>query len=179
MSIVDKLRENTVIKKIKERFFYKIKVENKRVKCPVCERSCGVGSIVINSGMAEWLCKLVAEYEETQDWVHVDVMVPKTSKAGKSSSSGTTMANMWGLAVQMPNDKDPTKNKLGYWKPTQKGIDFAMSRITLPRGVRHYYKEVLGYTEEHISIKEVDGFDYRTVRDFTVYESSRKKTKKS
>ena len=52
----------------------------------------------------------------------------------------------------MPNTEDADKKNSGYWKITQKGIDFVNNKIQVPSHVHIYNGKVLGFADTTTNI---------------------------
>lgn len=101
---------------------------------------------------------IVQRFKQTGDWVCMPEVAPRYIL--RSNQWGT--AAYWELIIQKPNDSDKRKRCSGYWKPTQKGIDFVERRCLIPRIVHLYDKQIQGYSTELISVDEAlgDHYDY-------------------
>ncbi len=68
----------------------------------------------------------------------------------------------WQLVTPKHNTKDPRKKHLGWWKPTQWGIDFVYESTRVPKYVYLYDNHPRRFSEEMTTIKEAlgDRFDY-------------------
>lgn len=136
------------------------------VACPCCGQYCKVYQRTLNSAMARFLIWLVLEYEHrwTDDhgghlWISVnDGPLIQNRKGGGDFAK----LRYWGLIEQMANDDD-TKRTSGYWRPTSIGIAFAHDRITVPKQVKLYLNDPIGFSEERVSIRDALGtkFDYQ------------------
>ena len=97
--------------------------------CHCCTQKCKAYKRKVNSIMAEGLINLTRRYFRTKrSWVHIrDIHL---SSGGVVSSNGGQFAGLklWGLIEEKTND-DTKKRCSGYWRPTQKGMDFVGNRI--------------------------------------------------
>lgn len=69
----------------------------------------------------------------------------------------------WKLLEPSKENDDPTKKSSGYWRITQKGIDFLEKRITVPKRVHIYDNKCVGFDEEMVDVIKALGkkFDYQ------------------
>lgn len=130
---------------------------NKGMSCPCCGELVKIYKRPLNSCMARgliWLRKECAGKE----WVHVPTLGPKWLV-----SKGGTLATMahWELVEQLANH-ERSKKSSGNWRVTQKGIDFCMMKITVPKYVHLLFNEVVKFSGEQVDIRQSLGeeFDY-------------------
>lgn len=132
------------------------------VPCPCCGQYCKVYTRTLNAPMVRFLLWLVKEFTKRKDprtWVNVnDGPVIQNRKGGGDFAKMTH----WGLIDQMAND-DTSKRTSGYWRPTQAGIDFINLRTSVPKQVKLYLNEPIGFSPEVTNVVEAlgDKFDYR------------------
>jgi len=137
----------------------------KKMQCPCCGKSVSPHrKRALNDKMAEFLVLLVRRFRATKgQWVHTDTI----------DSRGGDYAKLrhWGLIENKPND-DPSKSSSGFWRPTQKGIDFVDRKISVPSHIHLAAKShaplmpeglVLGFTDSRVYIDDVPNFDYLEV----------------
>ena len=124
--------------------------------CPVCDKFGKEYKRKLNRTMARSLIWLVKEYERTGAWVKIAKTAPKFVLA----SNQIVTLRAWDLIIVKDND-DPTKSSSNLLKPTEDGIDFVYGRVEVPSHHFEYRGEVLGHTEEYITIYEAIGdFNY-------------------
>ncbi len=129
---------------------------SKGVDCPCCGRDCKIYKYKLHHSMVECLAGLVLQYQKTRAWYHVTRIA---IRGGYATSKGGHLAKgvHWDLLVAKPNIDDPTKRMLGYWKPTQLGIDFVYGRIKLPEWVLLYQNKVIEIAQTKIDVKTALG----------------------
>ena len=65
----------------------------------------------------------------------------------------------WGLISAAEGEN---KRKGGYWRLTEKGRDFLLGNIKIPKKAITFRNEVQGFEGEYITFKEVSGgYEYR------------------
>jgi hypothetical protein len=126
--------------------------------CPCCESWVQRYRRTLTAGMAVVLCRIVRQTVGRQDpWVKVYEM--------KHPPLGGDFAKLrhWKLLERLPKDwEDTTRRTSGVWRATDKGIDFALGRIMVPRAYFDYQGRCLGFDEELTTIQQALGkrFDY-------------------
>ena len=125
--------------------------------CPCCNRWGKIYPRQFNSSMARALIWLVGTSQEWTD-------VPNTAPKWLTRTNQLPTVRWWGLAVGRESE-DPAIKDSGMWRPTQRGIDFARGRVSVPKKVYTYNAEVLRFGKEHIRIAEAfkTRFDYEQV----------------
>jgi hypothetical protein len=130
--------------------------------CPVCSRYAKIRAQGITSTMAYAMCWITMESHHGLQWANVNKEAPRVVL-----ESGGAYAQLvhWSLIYQKVNDDDPTKKTSGLWKPTPKGIDFALGKISVPKQVKVFNKRGLEFTAERVTIHDCKGnlFDYQEV----------------
>jgi hypothetical protein len=129
--------------------------------CPCCDRFARRYRRGLTAGMAVVLCRIVRRsVGKGTPWVNV------TELKDPPRGGDYAKARHWGLIEQAPPDPDdPTRRSSGVWRATNKGVDFALGRITVPRAYIEYDSTVLGFEQEHVSIQQALGnrFCYATL----------------
>lgn len=140
------------MKTIQEAQDYIIANREKGAACPCCGRFCKLYPRKLHSEMAIFLIKLVRQHKLTSDWVHVRRIVITTTKA---STDGIYLIH-WDLIVRKSGSS-------GLYKPTEKGIDFAMRLVRVPRQVFVFRNQPVGFSSDDVDIVEAlgDKFDYQ------------------
>lgn len=151
-----KLNDEATLKEAQE---YVERGRVKGVACPCCNQYAKDYRRQVNRAMARFLLWLVEEFEAREDkdaWISVNDGPLIQHRRG-----GGDFAKLahWGLIEQMPND-DANKRTSGFWRPTQKGIDFAHDRITIEKYLTLYNNEVLAVSKEMVSIRDALGKNF-------------------
>jgi len=84
---------------------------------------------------------------------------------GFSPRVNASKLKWWGLAFAVENDDSRVKK--GWWRVTQKGIDFVEGRISIPKYVNHLNNQLTGFSGPQIHFNDkMDGpsyhIDFRT-----------------
>lgn len=115
-------------------------VKGEGAVCPCCKRWAKISKRKLNSAMMRQFLWLVGEYNRRPRWIHANDEGPK--HVFKNFQLGTVAH--WGLIEARPND-DPAKKTSGYWRPTDKGLEFAQARFRVPSHVYIYDKRALKF----------------------------------
>jgi hypothetical protein len=145
---------------LKAREKWRICIEGDGTHCPVCDRWGRIYGRNINRTMAYSLLWLLSASSDEENWVDV----PNTAPRSIVRSNQLPTLRWWGLVERLDSD-DPTFKHSGMWKVSQKGIDFAHSRIRVPHKVFTYNGEVEAFSMNEVFISECfqDNFDYQEV----------------
>lgn len=135
--------------------------------CLCCGRWAKIYTRQISKRVARCLIGLYSFSIDDPRFFHV-LEMPETNK--RSSGDFTKLA-LWGLMVERFNDDD-TKQTSGFWKITQKGIDFVEGKILLPKYVRTFDNKILGYVGGNVSIHDClkERFDFSVLMSTKKFE---------
>lgn len=124
----------------------------KGCKCPTCGQLVKLYKRKLNSGMAFFLINL---YKAGEGWHHARNLMHG------SFSMDYAMLRRWGLITEQPNT-DETKRTSGFWRITDAGRQFVEETKTVPTRVHIYNDVIVGFSEEHTTIREALGkrFNY-------------------
>ena len=102
-------------------------------ECPCCQRYAKIYRRKLNSGMAAFM---ISTYKQTMDgnYSHIADLF----NFGKTTS-GTDfyLLKFWDLIEEKLND-DTEKKASGYWRTTQRGIEFALGELEVMSHVKMY-----------------------------------------
>ena len=141
--------ENTTLKEVKA--YLRENVEE-GVDCPACTQLVKLYKRKINSGMAVSLIKMYRS--AGLEWQHIPTTIPaKSREEGK--------LRYWGL-VEEEMERREDGGRAGWWRVTEKGRDFALGRITVPKYARVFDAKLFALEGEEVGIREAlgDKFDY-------------------
>jgi hypothetical protein len=126
--------------------------------CPCCGQRYQLHRRKLNSGMAATLVWLVQYYAKHRDWVHVQEIAPR--HVVRSNEIGKLVH--WDLVQLRPKQPDQKSKTSGMWKPKRDGVEFALDHIEVSKYVYLYNNEIVGFSDEMISIAAAlgDHFDY-------------------
>lgn len=103
----------------------------KGVKCPCCDQMVKLYRRKLNSGMAYGLIKafVLGGYK---DFIHVPTVF--TQNGINTSNSEFSKLKYWGLVEEQINE-DTKKRNSGFWRITEKGMNFIRRSIGVPKYV--------------------------------------------
>ena len=129
--------------------------------CPTCGQLAKEYRRKLYSSMALALIYLCRIHRQTNDWVHVNNVTKKTLRHNISLGGDMAKLEYWGLIYQKTNE-DTKKRASGLWKPTKKGIGFALQGGKVMSHVRIYNGVSKGFSGGMITIAEALGekFNY-------------------
>jgi len=144
---------------LKEAQTYIQENRNKGTQCPCCDQFAKVYKRTITSTMARWLIELVRNYEKNPEFQSVASSWSLDINRGTGDCAKLLY---WGLVERKPLEPNSQKKSSGYWRPTQRGMDFVYDNLKVEKYARIYNKDLLGFTGNLISIKDSlkSHFDY-------------------
>jgi len=139
---------------VHQQFFEKLK-SGKSIICPCCERSARIWKRKINTSMAR---AIIALSIHGDDPVHLFRFLV----ARKIQHSDAPLLRHWELISELQGEREDGNPRNGHYFITQKGHDFARSRISVPRYIFLYNDSVRGFSDEKIEIQGALGskFNY-------------------
>ncbi len=131
----------------------------KGTTCPCCGQMVKLYSRPMHHTMAAMLIRLYRLQKSPDEYHHIKHLVAGISATGTSDFS---KLRYWGLVEQMPKDPKESKRTSGYWRITQRGVQFVLGQRTEHQRVLIFNKKNLGLTGNQITIKQAlgDSFDY-------------------
>jgi hypothetical protein len=135
----------------------------KGCECPACGRVVELRRRGLNSSMAYAVMimyRLMMNSSDPNKYFKMNEEIAKL-KIPSSNIEYSKLA-YWKLAEQNPVNENKKTKTSGYWRLTQKGIQFALSQISVPKYVYVYNNQVRKISEERIDIKAAleNKFDY-------------------
>jgi len=126
--------------------------------CPCCDRHAQIYRRRLNSTMARGLLWLVQAAGQVGAFVDVPARAPRWLVKTNQLSTG----KYWGLLAQAERAEGQRGKTSGIWRPTLRGIHFALDRIRIPAYVYHYNDTALGFSASTTNIHGALGahFDY-------------------
>lgn len=131
--------------------------------CPCCKRFGKYNAFTITQKNAQ---ALVWIYKNggVDDWANTAKNAPREFMQAK------TFTNMryWGLIEPHPNDNKEKKGS-GYWRITQKGINYMNGQMRLPKKAFVYNRKLVGFGEQQIYFSECfkERFNFEEVMNTT------------
>lgn len=122
------------------------------VTCPVCDQRAQVYKRTINAGMAK---SLIAIYRIAGDgsWFSIKAIDARSREEGKLA--------YWGLLEEQKAAR-PDGGRAGYWRLTQRGIQFVKGQMAVSKYALVYNGNCLGFEGPPVDIRAALGkhFDY-------------------
>jgi len=131
------------------------------IRCPCCDKFVKRYRRKFNSSMARsliWLHKQTVTCGS--GWVDVPLVAPRWLVRTNQLPS----VRWWGLIERHPST-DEAKKHSGLWRPTEKGIYFALKKIRVQSTAVTYNGSIVGFEGDEISIEDALGtkFDYAQI----------------
>ena len=126
-------------------------------KCPVCDRLVKVYRRKFHAEMGSFLLRLVRKYQRYPRYYVTRDLYPHSNKA---ASDGSYLVH-WGL-IEKAGHVNSAQAPAASYRPTDKGLRFAMKNDTVPSHVHLLNNEVVGWSDTHTDILTVLGskFNY-------------------
>lgn len=137
------------------------------VICPCCNRFTKVYKRRMNATMVRSLIWLVKASDEWREWVDVPNAAPKWILR----SNQLPTLRWWGLVERLTKEAAKANNMTkhsGFWRPTQKGIDFANSNTLVPEFVLTLNGEPQNFVGPEVTVAECLGtkFNYAEIMGY-------------
>ena len=123
----------------------------KGISCPCCGQFVKQYKRKLNSVMARGLINLLVL---DRDFQHVSKLLVNTTGSGDFSK-----LKYWGMIEEKENF-DKTKKASGYWRITEKGIQFAKGKLYVPKCVNIFNTNLLGFSDDLTTIQESLGQEF-------------------
>ncbi len=122
--------------------------------CPCCDQIAKRYQRPLSSSMAAALILIRRAFLRQSDWLHVPEYLTQVAAEGAMVRGGDwAKLTHWGLieAKQDEVRKDGSR-RVGFYKITQRGIDFVERRVEVPQYVFIYASHLLGKSEKMTTI---------------------------
>lgn len=128
------------------------------VGCPCCGQFVRIYARKLNRNMMLFLVSLA---RKPGQWV--------CFRDCEFTSRDYPYLSFWGLAITRVDAGDGTKKSSGFWKITQKGLDFLAGRLSVPSHVHIYNNAIVGWSDTPTTASRAygDGFDYSELMEST------------
>lgn len=137
---------------VKERFWSFLK-EGGTSNCPVCGRFSHFNRFRINKAMIDdmiGLARYQIKSEFDEGWVHHSRFLTRRSRDFYN-------LKRWGLVEPKPNDTEKDQPTSGYWRITEKGVDFMRGEMSVPTYAFVFDDKVQGWSTEEVDIHQIRG----------------------
>ena len=119
-------------------------------RCPCCGQFVKLYKRKLNSGMTLFLIGLYNLSKHKKGAYFKNQTIMKKMNINTSSLDYSIIKH-FGLMEEEKNDLTDKKNS-GYWRITQKGIDFVSQKIEVPSHVHLYNNKVLGFSDTKTNV---------------------------
>jgi hypothetical protein len=130
------------------KFFLQENYEN-GCECPACGQYAKKYTRKITSSMAYGLILLVKSNKT--DFFHVEDFL-KLQNCPSSIRGDISKLRYFGLLEKLELIREDGSNRAGYYKVTQKAIQFVNNLTTVPESCFIYNDTLLGFSENHVNI---------------------------
>lgn len=100
-------------------------------------------------------------FNSNAEWIHLENFF-KPLNIPPSIRTNVPLLRFWGLIEQKEGENEDGNPKNGYYKITQKGVDFSRGSISIPYKVKLYNNKFYGFEGDNINIYAAikNKFDY-------------------
>ena len=130
--------------------------------CPCCGRYVKLYKRKLTSSMVKALILIYKYFKlNPESWLHVENYL-KDQKISAAVRGDFPKLRYWGLLEKQIDKRDDGSGRVGYYKITQKGIDFVKGKVEVPRFAYIYNQKVEQFDKEQTDVKKAlgDKFDY-------------------
>ena len=141
-------------------------------QCPVCDQYVKLYKRNFNSAMSVAMIKIYQAFDKDPDleWLKVEDYLKADPKLPSTIRGDFAKGVYWNLLDKQDGERTDGSKRIGYYKITQKGKDFVCGKVAIPKWVRLYNNEVLGFAEERVTIQQALGTKFKGI----IYISTQK-----
>lgn len=131
--------------------------------CPICGHYAKEYERHITTAMVKTLW-IVKQWFEKNDpgldkkWLQVENYVAelplKIRPLHRGASSNFSLLKHWGFIVQRPGVRADGSNRIGYWRITQKGIEFLNDKMKVPKFAVIYNNKLIRFSDDPVSVRD-------------------------
>lgn len=139
----------------------------KGAPCPCCNQFVKLYRRALSKSMAYVLLLMESHFrgDPVEEWLHVPSyiaeMVADNPRRAAAVRGDWAKLKLWGLIEEKPGSRDDGSPRVGYWKLTPLGRQFAKRQVKVPSHVYIYNGEALQRTvEEQITIDDALGTEF-------------------
>jgi hypothetical protein len=143
-----KLNQNSTLKEAKDWLRARL---DKGERCPCCQQLAKMYERKLYSSLAAALIYFYRNFDHSK-FHHKSELLKNKNLATTFGGGDFAKLSLWGLIEEKPKGATEDKRTSGYWKITQKGVDFVLRKSQLPSHVRIYDGRIFGFKGSHVSI---------------------------
>lgn len=142
-------------------------------ECPCCDQYVKIYRRNLNSGMANVLLRVHRYFLRHPDheWLHVSKFLAEH----KIQRADEAKLCFWGLLIKQGGERKDGSKRNGFYRISEKGIEFAEGRLAVPKYVWLLNNKVLGfsngvdYPQATVTVQDAlsDQFDYREIMSWS------------
>ncbi len=127
------------------------------VTCPCCGQFAKVYRRKLNRTMAQALILIYRHARGSDEWIHIPTLLVRSTLLGDAAKLA-----YWGLLEPQVAERDDGSRRVGFYRMTDRGRRFVLGQETIARHVITYNQQVLGFSDEHTTIRQAlgDRFNY-------------------
>lgn len=132
----------------------------KGIKCPCCNQFVKRYKRKITGSMAASLILMKKENDKRPgEWVHLDKLLVRLRVPASKESA---ILRYWKLIENQKGKREDGSARVGFFRITQRGIDFVKAKIKVEKYAHCYNQSVLAFSDATVSISEALGskFNY-------------------
>ncbi|MGE0527391.1 MAG: hypothetical protein AB7G93_00825 [Bdellovibrionales bacterium] len=148
-----KLNPNATLKEAKDWLRARL---GKGERCPCCNQLAKMYERKLYSSMAAAIIYFYKSFDHSK-FHHKSELLKNQALATTLGGGDFAKLALWGLIEEKPKDTSEDKRTSGYWKISQKGIDFVLGKQRLPSHVRIYDGKVFGFTGDKVLVTDCLG----------------------
>lgn len=140
---------------------------DKGAPCPCCTQEVRMYRRKIYGTQAAALINFYRKFDHNS-YHHKSELASKRDSAPTFFGSGEfAKLSLWGLIEEKIKDDSSDKRTSGYWKITQKGIDFVHGKLSVPKYIRTFNSHTYGSVGENVYIQDCLGekFSYQDLME--------------
>ncbi len=129
----------------------------KGAECPCCRQRVQIYARALTSGMAAGL--IIFYHNRGKGWLHAEKTF-KESSCNQSIRGDFPKLRFWGLIEAKEENREDDSDRNGYYRITEKGIQFVLGHLSVPRSVFIYNNAFRGFDSLETDVKKALGVKF-------------------